>query len=307
MTIRELHIHFEGHDIAVLAGNEHIDEPAIICIPGVLAPVNFWLACLPESVLQKRRWYSISLPGHHPSRVADDYKPEDVNEDWLNRLYQSVIIQLVADRKVVVIGHSTGGFSALNLAVNNFDSLLGIVSVAGFFKGDWGGIEGHLIKLAGLGKWSKPLFQLFLAVSRSVPAVQKYMASLLTFDRQAYYNSPITPKMLNEIQYNMQGQKLANLFPLFNRIGQLDIFSKLKNIQVPVTIMAGSHDPVINAEQSIRLVGEVSHSHVVLFDLAGHMPFMERTEQFNAELCCAIDSYIKLDNTQGVKDELSRI
>jgi pimeloyl-ACP methyl ester carboxylesterase len=300
MTIRKLNIHFEGHEIAVLAGNENIDEPAVIFIPGVLAPVNFWLACLPESILNNRRWYSISLPGHHPSKVADDYKPEDVNEEWFNRLYQSVIVQLVADRKVIVVGHSTGGFTALNLAANKFDSLLGVVSVAGFFKGNWGGIEGQLIRLAGLGKWAKPLFQVFLAASRSIPIVQEYMASLLTFDRKAYNDSPITKKILNEIQGNMQGQKLANLFPLFNRVGQFNIFSKLEAIQVPVTVMAGSHDPVINALQSLRLAGAINESNLVVFDLAGHMPFMERTDQFNNELCSAIDTYLKLNTTQGI-------
>lgn len=293
MKIRELKVHFEGHEIAVIAGNEDIDEAALIFIPGVLAPVNFWLACLPDSILANRRWYSISLPGHHPSKVADDYKPEDVNADWLNRLYQSVIVQLVADRKVVVVGHSTGGFSALNLAANNFESLLGVISVAGFFKGNWGGIEGQLTKLAGLGKWIQPVFRSFLAISRSIPIVQEHISSLLAHDRKAYNSSPTTKKMLNEIQGNMQGQKLANLFPLFNRIGKLDIYSKLKAIEVPVTLMAGSHDPVINALQSLRLAGAVKHASLVVFDNAGHMPFMERTEQFNTELCSAIDRYIK--------------
>jgi hypothetical protein len=47
MPIRELYIHFEGHEIAVIAANEHIDEPAVIFIPGVLAPSIFGLpACL---------------------------------------------------------------------------------------------------------------------------------------------------------------------------------------------------------------------------------------------------------------------
>ncbi len=299
MPIRELYIHFEGHEIAVIAANEHVDEPAVIFIPGVLAPVNFWLACLSDSILTNRRWYSISLPGHQPSKVADDYKPEDVNEDWLNRLYQSVILQLVASRKVVVVGHSTGGFCALNLAANNFDTLLGVISIAGFYKGNWRGVEGQLTKLAGLGQWAKPIFRLFLAVSRSIPIVQEYMSSLLAFDRKAYNNSATTQKMLVEIQDNMQGQNLANLFPLFNRISGLDIYSKLDAINVPVTVMAGSHDPVINALQSLRLAGAIKQSNLVVFDQAGHMPFMERTDQFNAELSTAIDCYINPIQTQG--------
>jgi len=300
MTIRDLRICFEGHEIAVLSANEHIDEPAIIFIPGVLAPVNFWLACLPEAILQNRRWYAISLPGHHPSKVPNNYKPEDVNEAWLNRLYQSVIFQLEGDNKVVLVGHSTGGFSALNLASDNVMDILGVISIAGFFEGRWGGVEGQLVKLAGLGKWAKPLFQLALSISRRTPLLQAYLSSLLAHDQTAYNESPVTPKMLAEIQHNMQTQDLSALFPLFNRISDLNIFPKLSAINIPVTIMAGSHDPVISPTQSLRLAGAIEQANLVIFDRAGHMPFMERTQQFNYELCQSIEQYIKPAITRGL-------
>jgi pimeloyl-ACP methyl ester carboxylesterase len=298
MTLRELHISFEGHEIAVISANEHIDEPAIVFIPGVLAPINFWQACLPPSILKNRRWYSVSLPGHHPSQVPENYHPTDITEDWLNRLYQSVIVQLEGDKSVVVAGHSTGGFAALNLAANGFNQLLGIISIAGFYKGDWGGIEGQLVTLASLGKWAKPAFLLSLACSRKIPRVQAYISSLLAHDRKAYRASPLAKEMLAEIQENMQNQNLSALFPLFNRIPSLDIYSKLKNIQVPTTIMVGSHDPVIDAAQSLSLIAAVNEAHPVVFEQAGHMLFMECNEQFNQQLCQTIDHYIN-NRTRG--------
>ena len=288
MKTRELHISFEGHELAVLAVNEDIDEPAIIFIPGVMAPVNFWLSCLPESVREHRRWYSISLPGHHPSTVPESYQPEDVDEDWFNRLYQSVIQQLVGTEKVIVVGHSTGGFAALNLAANNFESLLGVISVAGFYQGKWGGIEGQLVKLAHLGKWAKPLFIFNLWLSRLFKPIQRYLAGLLAYDRKAFFDSAITQRMLDGIQDNMQDQSLAALFPLFNRIPDLNIEDKLAEISVPTVLMAGTHDPVISAAQSLQLAAEVNEAQLVVFNNAGHMPFMERTEQFNRELLQAL-------------------
>ena len=289
MKSRELHIKFEWHELAVQAVNEHIDEPAIIFIPGVMAPVNFWKSCLPESVRERRRWYSISLPGHHPSTVPNAYNPADVNEDWFNRLYQSVIQQLVGTENVVVVGHSTGGFSALNLAANNFEQLLGVVSVAGFYEGKWGGIEGALVKLAHLGSWAKPLFLFNLWISRLFKPVQRYLSGLLAFDRKAYFASPVTKRMLVEIQDNMQNQKLAALYPLFNRIPTFNIEQKLGNIKVPTIIMAGSHDPVISAQQSLKLAAAIDRAKLIVFNDAGHMPFMERTEQFQRELVNTLD------------------
>ena len=305
MNARELSINFEGHQLAVLAVNENIDEPAIIFIPGVMAPVNFWLSCLPESVRENRRWYSISLPGHHPSTVPADYKPQGVDEDWFNRLYQTVIKQLVGTEKVIVVGHSTGGFAALNLAANNFDQLLGVVSVAGFYQGSWGGIEGQLVKLAHLGLWAKPLFILNLWISRLFKPVQRYLSALLAYDKEAYYASPITEKMLVEIQENMQQQRLAALFPLFNRIPDLNIEAQLGKITVSTVVMAGTHDPVISAAQSLQLAAQVPAAELVVFNNAGHMPFMERTGQFNQELIQAIEQISA--SSQGTSDELSRI
>ncbi len=285
-TIR--HVSFEGHKLAVLCANQDLNQPAIIFIPGVMAPINFWKACLPQQILEQKRWYSISLPGHHPSVVAKDYKPSDIDEIWINRLYQSVIKQLVGKEKVIVVGHSTGGFSALNLAANNFDQLSGVISIAGFYHGKWGGIEGQLTKLAHLGLWAKPLFIFNLWLGRLTKSLQRYISGLLAYDRKAYFNSPVTNNMLNEIQSNMQEQKLSALFPLFNRIPTLNIHDKLSNIKVPTVIMAGSHDPVISAEQSLILAGLIKPSTLIVFENAGHMPFMERTEQFNCELTSAL-------------------
>lgn len=284
MKSRLLHVGFEGHELAVMAVNEEVAEPAIIFIPGVMAPLNFWKSCLPESVRENRRWYAISLPGHHPSRVPDGYKPQDVDEAWMFRLYQSVIRELVGAEKVVVVGHSTGGFSALNLAANNFDQLLGVVSVAGFYEGQWGGIEGQLVRLAHLGLWAKPLFVVNLWLGRLLKPVQRYLSSLLAYDREAYFASPVTQNMLDEIQDNMRNQNLAALFPLFCRIADFDIESSLSKITIPSVVMAGTHDPVISAAQSLQLAAEIPEAKLVVFKNTGHMPFMERTEQFNHEL-----------------------
>ncbi len=288
MKSRALHIGFEGHELAVLAVNEDIEGPAIIFIPGVMAPVNFWLSCLPAAIRDGRRWYSVSLPGHHPSRVPAGFKPQDIDESWFNRLYQSVIQQLVGTEKVIVVGHSTGGFSALNLAANNFEQLLGIISVAGFYEGKWGGIEGRLVKLAHLGTLAKPLFIFNLWLSRLFKPVQRYLSGLLAYDREAYFASPLTQGMLDQIQENMQKQNLAALFPLFNRIPDLNIKAKLSKIRIPTIIMAGSHDPVVSASQSLQLAAAIAGAKLVVFNNAGHMPFMERTEQFNRELFHAL-------------------
>ena len=87
----------------------------------------------------------------------------------------------------------------------------------------------------------------------------------------------------------MQQQKLANLFPLFNRIKSLNILKTLNKITAPTYIFAGNKDPVIAAEQSLILASHIPDTKTIAFDQVGHMPFMERESQFASDLISAIN------------------
>jgi len=206
-----------------------------------------------------------------------------VNEQWFFRLMSGALKELLGDKKAIVIGHSTGGFSALNLAIHQAPNVMGIISIAGFHSGKWGGVEGQLVKLAGLGKWAKGLFVANIALSRISHFVQRVFAILLANNRKAYRSSPLSQRMLDNIQPNTSQQDPTALFPLFNGIGRLEIADQLHAISIPCYIFAGTHDPVVPAKQSLVLAGEIPHAKTVVFRNVGHMPFMEDTEAyFNA-------------------------
>lgn len=283
MKVREGFVAIEGHQLAYLAVNEHLarpEQPAVVFIHGVLASVNFWLDSVPPDFREKRAWYALSLPAHHPSTVPADFGLGQVDEQWFYRLMNGALEQLLDGRKAMVVGHSTGGFSALNLAIHRAPSVVGIVSVAGFHRGEWGGVEGLLVKLSGLGKWAKPLFGLNILIARHSGFVRRVFATLLAHDRKAFSKSPLSQRMLENIRPNTRGQDPAALFYLFNGISKLEIGDRLRDIRIPCHVFAGSHDPVVPAAQSLLIAGEVPNAKTVVFRNVGHMPFMESTEQY---------------------------
>ncbi|MCF6319896.1 MAG: alpha/beta hydrolase [Proteobacteria bacterium] len=289
MKITESFIPVEGHLIAVQAANETINTTPIIFIHGVLASYKFWNEVLPEEIRENRCWYSVSLPGHHPSDVPKAFNAKKINEQWFAKYLDEVVKRLVGDKDYILAGHSTGGFAILNYASTQPERLKGVISIAGFYKGDWGGIEGALVKLAALGSWAKPLFIANLALGRLSFPVQRWLSKQLAYNKKAYIKSSITNKMLKCIQPLMQQQKLANLFPLFNRIKFLNIIAALKNIAVPTYIFAGNKDPVISAEQSLILASYIPDTKTIAFDQVGHMPFMETEDQFSSDFIAAIN------------------
>ncbi|MCG8667798.1 MAG: alpha/beta hydrolase [Pseudomonadales bacterium] len=309
MKVREGFVKSQGHQLAYLAVNEELasdEQPSIVFIHGVLASVNFWLDCVPDSIKDNRAWYSLSLPAHHPSQVPADFAPDQVNEQWFYELMNGALKELLGDKKAIIVGHSTGGFSALNLAIHQAPNVLGIVSVAGFHSGHWTGVEGLLVKLAGLGKWAKSLFASNIKLAQKSDFIQRTFASLLSHNRKAYRLSPVSQRMIENIQPNTRQQDPAALFPLFNGIGPLEIADQLNQINMPCYIFAGSHDPVVPAEQSLVLAGNIRNAKTVVFHNVGHMPFMEDTDAYNIALEKAlsdIEAQYNPSNELNIKEE----
>lgn len=292
MNVREGFVEVEGHQLAYLAVNEHLDrpeQPAVVFIHGILVSVNFWRDAVPTSFREGRAWYALSLPAHHPSTVPADFGLGQVDERWLYRLMNGGLERLLGARRAVVVGHSTGGFSALNLAIHGAPSVVGIVSVAGFHRGEWGSAEGMLLKLAGLGEWAKPLFELNMFVARSSGLVQRVFASMLAHDRSAFRKSPLTARMFENTRTNTRGHDAAALFYLLNGISKMDVADHLRDIRVPCCVFFGTHDPVVSAAQSRLISSEVPGATTVALQRIGHMPFMESFDLYSRSLEDALD------------------
>lgn len=298
MNIQQGFVDTRGHRLAYLAVNAHLDrpdeEPAIVFIHGVLASINFWRDCVPPRFKDERAWYSLSLPGHHPSTVPDDFSARQVNDDWFSELMSEALGQLLGKRKAIVVGHSTGGYSALTLAAHDAPNVLGIISVAGFHSGRWGGVEGQLIKLAGLGAPARPLFEANLAIAKRSHLVRRGFSSLLANNSLAYWSHPLSEKMLKNIHQDVMAQDAAALFQLFGGIRRLEVLDGLGSIRMPCHLFVGTHDPVVPAHQSLALAGKIPGAKTHVFNGVGHMPFIEDSEAYFDALERAIEQ-ISLD------------
>ncbi len=293
MKIDQGFVESEGHRLAYLAVNPHLDEhseqPPVVFIHGVLASVNFWRDCVPPSFSENRAWYALSLPAHFPSTVPADFSSDQVNDAWFYRVMNGALEKLLRGRKAIIVGHSTGGYSALNLAAHQSPHVLGVISVAGFHSGKWAGVEGQLVKLAGMGNSAKPLFVANLALAKRSRFIRRMFASLLAHDHQAYRADPLSEKMLDNIGPDVMQQDAAALFQLFNGIHALEVLDNFEQISIPTYLFVGTHDPVVPAKQSLALAGHIPQAQTVVFNNVGHMPFIEATEVYYGALEDALD------------------
>ena len=296
MNIREGFVESEGHRLAYLAVNAQLDQPdeqpAIVFIHGVLASVNFWRDLVPPSFETGRSWYALSLPAHHPSTVPEDFSSSQVTDDWFARVMSGALAGLLGDRKAIIVGHSTGGYCALSLAAHRAPNVLGVISVAGFHSGKWTGVEGQLVKLASLGPRAEALFVANLTAAKFSRAIRRMFSSMLAHDQRAFRANPLSEKMLDNVASNVRAQDPAALFQLFAGISQLEVLDKFAGIDVPTYLFVGTHDPVVPAQQSLAMVGQVPDAHTVVFNAVGHMPFIEATRKYFDALEQAVDAIL---------------
>ena len=74
---------------------------------------------------------------------------------------------------------------------------------------------------------------------------------------------------------------LNSLLPYFNRLPDIDITELLPKITSPALALAGNKDPIVPPEQSKIIAERVSKGQNVLLEGAGHLPMLERQNEYN--------------------------
>lgn len=55
----------------------------------------------------------------------------------------------------------------------------------------------------------------------------------------------------------------------------------MRAIKVPTLLIWGMNDPLSSLDNAERLNGAIKNSRKVIFDKAGHYPFLEQADRFN--------------------------
>jgi pimeloyl-ACP methyl ester carboxylesterase len=114
-------------------------------------------------------------------------------------LLAEAIRQLVGDRPVTLVGHSTGGFAALGLAANRPDMARRVVSIAGFGHGRWTGALGFCQRAVRLGWPGVACFKAMFSLLRLHPELFRGAMRFYTADAHALYAYPDLPEAIGDI------------------------------------------------------------------------------------------------------------
>ncbi len=281
-----------GHHIACIAHeNENADKLPVVWIHGLTMSVRFWEEAMYTDLEKDRSWYSVSLPFHHPSTFDGEVSEQEITETLLAALLAKPIEMLIPEGKFHLVGHSLGGFAALNYAAKFPDRVASIVSVGGFATGKAKGLEGALQFLSAgnflrkaaffTGWWLMTRHPLFLkAASLTYARRWRRMLSYRHFDPTMRLVFP-----------DVQKHPICAQRAFFRYLIDMNILDETDQIHHPVLVMAGTKDPIISTEHQINYAGRIPTAKLELFEGVGHLIFAEVPADFERVLLQWLDQY----------------
>jgi pimeloyl-ACP methyl ester carboxylesterase len=274
-------LEIDGHQIAACSANADCPGTPIVFLHGITASIDFWGHSLPAAVRDERHWISLSLPGHFPSRLPADFTAADVTTEMFANVHISALRKLVGDRPVTLVGWSTGGFSALNLAARYPQNVRSLMSISGFAKGCWWGVIGRMQRLVALGWLGRGIFHTVWTQLGRHRWLFDLSIGQAAANRRAFRQSPVTRPTLDGWQEAVRNHDLDGLATLFERLADLDLRPLLPAISVPTLIVGGDRDPYIPVDHTRYLADSIAGAELQILPNVGHMFFAECTAEYH--------------------------
>ncbi len=287
-------INVEGHQLTALCYNKHLAEAhtPVIFIHGIGGTINFWEAGQPF-ILENRFWASLSLPGHTSATYPDGFKAADITAEGMAAVMAEAVRKLTNGKPAVLVGHSTGGFMALNIAAHAPELVAGVLSMAGFAHGYWTGVFRIAQQMCRLGTLPGRLIFVYRDwLMRTTEGYEEYLTNLAA-DIPAMRASRMYRDTFDMVYADTISSDNDAVRLWFKQMPDVDITPQLANIQAPVLHLHGEQDPIVPPAQGPHIIAHVLNGELVTLPGCGHMLPWERNQDYQTALTRFLRSIVE--------------
>jgi proline iminopeptidase len=178
-------------------------------------------------------------------------------------------------KKVILFGHSYGGYLAQEYAVRFGQHLAGLILCNTGPAFDYMPIVQANAAARGTPDALAALNEVFAQNKNDDSYLRSLWMRILPLYFK-HYDPQIGRAMDEATSYSAAAwnQAKANCLPKFNTLG------RLKEITAPTLILGGADDWLTPVEQSRRMHAELPNSELVIFENSGHFLYIEETDKF---------------------------
>ena len=285
-------VEHRGHRIACMSHvNPEADRLPVVWVHGLTASFRFWEAAMYAEVRQRRSWYSVSLPLHHPSTFRAEPDVDLLSEQLFAELLAKPIEALIPEGKFHLVGYSLGGFACLNYAAKFGERVASIISIGGFMTGRARGLEGVLQFLSG-GRIIRPaIFRASWWIMQRHVVFLKLATLFYARRRRALLNYPALNATLRLIFQDVRRHDIEGQRALFRYLLEMDLMDELEALTHPVLVIAGDKDPIIPFGHQQECAQQLVNGELAVLPGVGHVPFAEAAGEFRGLVLGWLDKW----------------
>ena len=268
MDITHVYLDITGYRIhCAYAGS----GPPILLLHGLGASWHWWLPTM-RDLVSDYAVYAADMPGAGESSPVRTLPTGDDSA-----LIVSEILEALGLDSAAVVGHSLGGYVAIQAAIRRVPAIsrLAVVDPAGV-----GAIKLKMLRLIGA-----PLIGELLQLRLSDMGLRIFLQSLV------HNPESITDEVLGWTTSSLAKKSSRNQF-----LYQLRLAPEIQSIDdalaekgspidvIPIQIYWGRHDPLFPLDYAYHLRDGLHTQPTKVFEHSGHIPQIEEPEEFNKAL-----------------------
>jgi pimeloyl-ACP methyl ester carboxylesterase len=250
------------------------DGPPLIFVHGLSGCWQNWLESIP-AFARDHRVIAVDLPGFGHSPMPRERITISGYGRWLDRLFDALGIEGAA-----VVGNSMGGFIAAETAIKfpHRVERLGLVAAAGL------SIERRRSDtLLRALEASENVIQILLArtLARADWLVRRPRGRRALMGFVVAHPHRLSPALVQE---QIRGANKPGFLPALDALTSYPIRDRIPDIECPTLIVWGPKDILVPIRDAYEFERLIPDARLCVYDDTGHLPQLERPEQFNADL-----------------------
>lgn len=181
-------------------------------------------------------------------------------------------------KKVVLMGHSAGGFSALKYAVAHPENLKSLILIGTAANTDY---EEEFDEVSRTDKRIARIHGEMVKPLKEEMTKEDLMRRNLMLVFSVYFRDyePLKREFEETVANSMMSTDHLTYHQQVD-LPRYDVVADLNKIECPVLIIAGKHDPICPPRFSKVIDNEIKTSKMIVFKNSGHWPFIEEKDKF---------------------------